>query len=212
MDLSYDGVAVSHSCGRSFEVMSGKFPDCRTVYTLAIGVAEKGFSDILKAEQLMRSTLKKLRKCGIYIRHWRMDHPKRAGQWNEMKVLKKENSHFLSPEIRNQKNCGSYYSCDFCYRRATHHQPQVDKGDKRKKEKGKVMVYPAGVEEVHLRSHARHLELADRAHEEDQLHDFYGIKPGRPFITKIFPHMDIVGDVVLDYMHLVCEGKIERPN
>ena len=72
------------------------------------------------------------------------------------------------------------------------------------------MVYPAGVEEVHLRSHARHLELADRAHEEDGEHgrDYYGVKAGRPFITKIFPHMDIVGDVVIDYMHLVCEGKL----
>ena len=80
------------------------------------------------------------------------------------------------------------------------------------KTKGKVMVYPAGAEEADLRSHDHHLELAERAHSEDEAHDYYGIKSGRPFITKIFPDMDIVKDVVIDYMHLVCEGKINKQN
>ena len=80
IDFSYDGVAVSNSCGRSFEVLSGKFVDCRTVYPLSVGVAEKGFSDVMKAKQVMKNTLVKLRKCGISPNHWRMDHPKRAGR------------------------------------------------------------------------------------------------------------------------------------
>ena len=75
------------------------------------------------------------------------------------------------------------------------------------------MVYPASNDEVRLRTHARHLELADRAKpEEDERHDYYGVKPGRPFITKIFPQMDVVGDIVIDYMHLVCEGKVLQSN
>ena len=81
MDFSYDGVAVTKSCGRSFEVLSGKFVECRQVYTLAVGIAEKGFSDIMKAKEVMKRTLVKLRKCGISPRHWRMDHPKRAGRF-----------------------------------------------------------------------------------------------------------------------------------
>ena len=69
------------------------------------------------------------------------------------------------------------------------------------------MIYPVDNDEFDLRTHARHLELADRAKpQQDAPHDYYGIKSGRPFITKIFPQMDIVRDIVIDYMHLVCEG------
>ena len=103
MDLSYDGVAVSKSCGRSFEVLSGKFVDCRTVYPLSIGVAEKGFSDIMKAKEVMKSTLIKLRKCGICTNHWRMDHPKRAGMFGyQVQYVRKENLYFLSHSLNIQ--------------------------------------------------------------------------------------------------------------
>ena len=75
------------------------------------------------------------------------------------------------------------------------------------------MVYPASNDEVRLRTHARHLELADRARpEQDEPHDYYGVKSGRPFLTKIFPQMDVVQDIVIDYMHLVCEGIIWQSN
>ena len=75
------------------------------------------------------------------------------------------------------------------------------------------MVYPASNEEAPLRTHTRHLELADRAKpEQDGEHDFFGVHEGRPFLTKIFPQMDVVQDIVIDYMHLVCEGKICHSN
>ena len=70
------------------------------------------------------------------------------------------------------------------------------------------MVYPVSNEEFELRTHARHLELADRANPEQDGPDYFGVKPGRPFLSKIFPHMDVVRDIVIDYMHLVCEGMI----
>ena len=68
------------------------------------------------------------------------------------------------------------------------------------------MVYPVSNEEFDLRTHARHMELADRVNPEQDEPDYYGVKAGRPFITKIFPAMDIVKDIVIDYLHLVCEG------
>ena len=112
MDISYDGVRVSNSCGRSFEVtyllnyisytpnsdklqlklishfkvLSGKFSTCRQVYALAIGKSEKGFSDTMKAEEVTKRTLINLRKEGLHIRHMVMDAPKRAGEMNSMET------------------------------------------------------------------------------------------------------------------------------
>ena len=93
MDISYDGVRVSNSCGRSFEVLSGKFLNCRQVYALAIGKAEKEFSDTMKAEQVTKRTLTNLRKEGVHIRHMIMDAPKRAGEIKSVvKCMAKLNS------------------------------------------------------------------------------------------------------------------------
>ena len=160
----------------------------------------------------MKSTLTKLRKCGISPNNWRMDHPKRAGLKQRKFKFSFSLTSFLT-ECRNQKGCASYYGCDICTRRATYYQAQEDPTDKRKKIKGSVMVYPAGIEETNLRNHDRHLELADRARpREDEQHEYYGVKSGRPFLTKIFPNMDIVRDIVVDWMHLVCEGKARLSN
>ena len=79
LDVSYDGVEATKSCGRSFEVFAGKFRDCRTVYPLAIGIAEKGFSSLLKAKKVMKSTIIDLRERDITIAFWVLDHPKRCG-------------------------------------------------------------------------------------------------------------------------------------
>ena len=84
MDISYDGVRVSNSCGRSFEVLSGKFKTCRQVYPLCIGQAEKDFSETMKAEEVSKKTLTILRKEGLHIRHMVMDAPKRAGEINSI--------------------------------------------------------------------------------------------------------------------------------
>ena len=79
MHVSYDGVEATKSCGRSFEVFSGKFENCRTVYPLAIGLAEKGYSSLLKSAKVMKSTLAALHENGIIIRFFVLDHPKRCG-------------------------------------------------------------------------------------------------------------------------------------
>ena len=79
LDVSYDGVEATNSCGRSFEVLSAKFDNCRVVYPLAIGIAEKGFSSLLKADKVMKKTLKELKGSGISIRYFVLDHPKRCG-------------------------------------------------------------------------------------------------------------------------------------
>ena len=39
-DISYDGVAVTNSCGRSFEVMSCKFSGCRQASTLVFKLSD----------------------------------------------------------------------------------------------------------------------------------------------------------------------------
>ena len=80
MDISYDGVKVSNSCGRSFEVLSGKFLSCRQVYPLAVGMAEKGFSDTMKVKEVSKRMLTNLTKEGVHIRHIIMDAPKRSGE------------------------------------------------------------------------------------------------------------------------------------
>lgn len=82
MDISYDGVSLTKSCGRSIEVLSGKFRSCRQIYPLAVGVAEKGFSDTMRAEEVTKATLTNLRKEGVHIRHIIMDAPKRSGELN----------------------------------------------------------------------------------------------------------------------------------
>ena len=61
-------------------MLSGKLLSCRQVYPLAVGIAEKGFSDTMKAEEVTKTTLTNLRKEGVHIRHIIMDAPKRSGE------------------------------------------------------------------------------------------------------------------------------------
>lgn len=69
------------------------------------------------------------------------------------------------------------------------------------------MVYPAGGSAT-FRTHARHLELADRVKpEEDAEHDYYGVKEGRNFLVEILPQLNIIDDLVIDYMHNCLLGK-----
>ena len=86
--VSYDGVAATNSCGRSFEVFSGKFENCRVVYPLAIGIAEKGFSALVKAKKVMKRTLIELKRSGIRIRFFVLDHPKRCGMYHLSSSIK----------------------------------------------------------------------------------------------------------------------------
>ena len=71
------------------------------------------------------------------------------------------------------------------------------------------MVYPVSNEEGTLRSHGRHLELAERTHKDlDAPHDYYGVKSGLSFLFETLPHLDIINDIVIDYMHNCCLGMI----
>lgn len=80
------------------------------------------------------------------------------------------------------------------------------KKDKRKKKLGARMVFPAGTR-ADLRSHERHMELAARAGpSSDEDMEFYGVKEGPLFVSKILPHLDIIGDITIDWMHNVLEG------
>ena len=84
------------------------------------------------------------------------------------------------------------------------------KADKRKKPKGATQVYGVGVR-GDARTHARHMQLAARAGPaEDALpgNDFYGVHEGTLFLTQVVPHLDIIEDVVIDWMHNICEGKL----
>ena len=64
------------------------------------------------------------------------------------------------------------------------------------------MVYPVSNVESTLRSHQRHLELAEQVHPDlDMPHDFYGVKKGLSFLIETLPHLDIINDIPIDYMH-----------
>ena len=70
------------------------------------------------------------------------------------------------------------------------------------------MVYPAGGKASH-RTHDRHLELANRVNpDEDAASDYFGVKEGISFLVKILPQMDIINDLVIDYMHNCLLGNI----
>ena len=73
------------------------------------------------------------------------------------------------------------------------------------------MVYPADGEEAELRSHERHLQLARRSNltSEDEEEDFFGVREGKIFLAKVLPHLDLVYDICIDWMHLVLEGKYD---
>ena len=79
-DISYDGVRLTNSCGRSFETLSIMFSECLQVFPCAIGIAERGYSGQLTAKDVMAETLIKLVSNGIHIRNVIPDHPKRAGK------------------------------------------------------------------------------------------------------------------------------------
>ena len=69
------------------------------------------------------------------------------------------------------------------------------------------MVYPAGGNAM-LRTHDRHLELASRAKpEEDAPHKYFGIKEGQNFLVTVLPELNIIDDLVIDYMHNCLLGK-----
>ena len=79
--------------------------------------------------------------------------------------------------------------------------------DRRKKSKGATMVYPAG-KTATLRTHARHMELAQRDGPlSDEVEEYFGVKEGPVFLTEILPNLDIVRHICIDWMHNVCEGK-----
>ena len=99
IDLSYDGVEVDHSSGRSFEILSGRFAGCRTVYPLTVAIAEKKFTSEMKAKEVSSNLLTELRKAQVRIPVIICDHPKRA-------------------ELREQKSAAGYYACDLCMIRA----------------------------------------------------------------------------------------------
>ena len=81
--------------------------------------------------------------------------------------------------------------------------------DKRKKMKGATMVYPSGSLAV-LRSHERHLELADRLMpDEDGPNDYYGVAEGRSFLVGLLPELNLVDDLVIDYMHNCLLGFVK---
>ena len=71
------------------------------------------------------------------------------------------------------------------------------------------MVFPAGTT-AELRTHQRHMELAARAgpsSDEEPEHEFYGVKEGPIFLSEVLPHIDIVRDITIDWMHNVLEGE-----
>ena len=52
------------------------------------------------------------------------------------------------------------------------------------------------------------MELAGRdGPSSDEENEYYGVKEGRLFVTEILPHLDIVRDVTIDWMHNVLEGE-----
>ena len=62
------GVSSSHSSfgqERTFEVISGKFVGCRQLYTLAVGVAEEGFSDVMRRERVGETTLRQVSQSEV---------------------------------------------------------------------------------------------------------------------------------------------------
>ena len=106
----------------------------------------------------------------------------------------------------------SYFGCDLCFAKSTRYteagQDQAGraKRDNRKKAKGATHVWGAGVR-GEFRTHDRHMELAARAGpSEDEENNFYGVHEGELFLTEVVPHLDIVTDIVIDWMHNVCEG------
>ena len=69
------------------------------------------------------------------------------------------------------------------------------------------MVFPAGTT-AELRSHDRHMELASMSGPySDEDNEYYGVKQGPIFLAEILPHLDIVRDITIDWMHNVLEGE-----
>ena len=80
IDVSYDGVEITKSVGRSLEAMSVKFTNCRAVYPMSIGVAEPQFTDMMGGKEVMKKPLNDLSSNSVEVRHFIMDAPKRCGE------------------------------------------------------------------------------------------------------------------------------------
>lgn len=76
--MSHDGPPTSFGQGRTSFEISGKFVGCRQLYTVAVGVAEEGFSHAMRGERVRvrESILRNLRKSGVRTRFWKMDPSK----------------------------------------------------------------------------------------------------------------------------------------
>ena len=83
-DLSFDGVKLTNSCGRSFEVVSCQFEGCRQIYPLSVGIAEKDFSELLTSKHVMAQPINRLTENGVSIRNIIPDHPKRCGEYSSI--------------------------------------------------------------------------------------------------------------------------------
>ena len=90
--------------------------------------------------------------------------------------------------------------------RAVRYEQSKELNDKRKKPKGATMVYPAGSQSEH-RTHDRHLELADRVNPHQDGPEYFGVKEGRSFLVNALPEINLIDDLVIDYMHNCLLGK-----
>ena len=51
--------------------------------------------------------------------------------------------------------------------------------------------------------------MADRANpEEEEGPEYFGVKEGRPFLVDVLPELNIIDNLVIDYMHNCLLGKI----
>ena len=117
VDLSCDGVSDSNSSSVSMDIFTVSFPECSTVYPLAVLRPIEKTS--ISFNQEFARVIQDLKDNDIRIRNVRADNPMRAA-------------------MRNCKNHASYYSCEYCRSSASYFKPSAkDLSDRKRDHKAR---------------------------------------------------------------------------
>ena len=178
VDLSTDGIPEDVSSGRSMDVYTLKFTNCRVVYPWRIFV--QGTVTKLSLSELIQPIIDELKKNQLKVRLIVADAPKRSF-------------------VRNMKSHSGYFACDYCLAPGSH---QVNKNGK----KIGGIIYPFSESSAPFRNNESYREIGEEISQNPDRSPLYacGIKGKSPLYD--LEYFDMVEDIPTEYMHLVCLG------
>ena len=181
--LSWDGVPMDHSSGRSLDVIAIEFPNCKMIHPLRIFESYGGFghNELRSLEELRQE----MQEANLQLDKVCADLPKRAS-------------------LLGIKHHGGYHACSHCL------IPGVPVGSGRKRTVHYPLrpAWPARTRAHYLEAvtNPEFKVLCER--DEKEQDELLGVRANSPLLR--FPNFDPVNGVPIDAMHNLHLGLVRR--